>query len=455
MSDVDLQTLRAEIAKAKERERETLIAKGRIPILPTSEWLADGARTLRWSIVRRLRSEHAEAATAFPESHLGDLVLDVIESEDDVVSLGALAGKLLDLARAEGPWLVATPIANIRLTDAVVELGPQTVLRRTYQGREWLTDRFATTDEDVAADCRVRAILGERLATDTQWVQFEDVPVDTTRGATLLWVHDGVPSVALARARARAEYAIAVWSLVAPPSRFEVVPDLGLWVPQPTIYWLQRYKQKTNGSGIGSESVRGGGVRRYAPYTAPDPDVLKLPFEAFERLDRRCVQALLSASLSLHYGMRRSGNELSAQLRNTLASLENLCEKEGDLWAADGRWDTISNRLGVWAKVTDEFAYTTDDITEVQKRVKAARNIATHGADAALLDLGYPSAAQRKVSESLFRPGTDFAYTALAADLEPLRYALGEVIASLWQTMRASDWDDTVFEQQFADAPST
>ena len=84
---------------------------------------------------------------------------------------------------------------------------------------------------------------------------------------------------------------------------------------------------------------------------------MALPFEAFDNLDRRCTQALLSASLSLFHGMRRSRSELSEQLRNTMASLETLCEKEGEKWAADERWANASHRFDAYSRVRDELGY--------------------------------------------------------------------------------------------------
>lgn len=46
------------------------------------------------------------------------------------------------------------------------------------------------------------------------------------------------------------------------------------------------------------------------------------------------------------------------------------------------------------------------------------------------------------VGKNAFAPGTDFAYSAPAADLVPLRFALGFVIERLFTIARESNWDD-------------
>lgn len=131
-----------------------------------------------------------------------------------------------------------------------------------------------------------------------------------------------------------------------------------------------------------------------------------------------------------------------------MACLEVLCEKEGVLYAADDRWDAVAARFDVWSELAGR-GYDASDIEDLQVRIKRARNIATHGSDAALLDLGYPEQAQRKVGKNAFAPGTDFAYSVLAADLVPLRFALGFVIERLFTVARGSNWDDAAFEAQF------
>jgi hypothetical protein len=447
MADADLTFIDGQIRAAQARQEKELQEAGSISILPLIDWLSDDDVPRVWEVVRRLRRDHVATTNRFSEDALPGLVVDLLAERDDILELSDLADQLDALAAAEGPWLIATPIANIAMDRAVISLGPNSVLQQAVAGQEWLGDRSAASGDTSGFE--VHDLLGDRLPQVTQWAAGEAGPLDTRRGATLLTVEDGVPALALPRARARAQYAIAVWTILSPPEAFETWPDLGTWVPQPYIHWQQRFKVKEDDAWIAKQPTRGSNVTQYSPYPTPVDDVLHAPFEAFANLDKRCAQALLSASLTLAHAMRRSRHELSAQLRNTMACLEVLCEKENEISAAQARWEAVAGRFDVWSELSHRN-YSDDDIAKLQLRIKRGRNIATHGADAALLDLGYPESAQRKVGRDKFAPGTDFAYSALAADLVPLRFALGFVITKLFDVARASGWDDATFEAQFA-----
>lgn len=94
--------------------------------------------------------------------------------------------------------------------------------------------------------------------------------------------------------------------------------------------------------------------------------------------------------------------------------------------------------------------YDPQDALDVQERLKNARNIATHGADAALIDLGYPEAERRKMQgKNRYALGQDLAIAAVQADLMPLVYAVGHVVKELLVLMSGNNWDDTLFEAQF------
>jgi hypothetical protein len=446
MSSFDLGDLKNRVEAAADRSEEQLKREGSIPILPRPEWLRDDDWLVVWQAVRELRRAHIDAAILFPEETLAGLVIDVVAETDPAPTIDELADKLRQLAAAEGPWLVATPIANIRLSEPVIAVAPDAVLWQAIPGKDWLTDRDAARGDTSAFD--VFKLLGDRISQVTEWTGYDSQPLDTRRGATLLTVEEGVAGLALPRARSRTQYAIAAWAILSPPDDDELLPDLGVWIPQPHIHARQRYKHKEDGHWINKERVRGGGSIHYAPYSAPGADVLAAPFEAFAHLDRRCAQALLGAALNLFNAFRRSRSEVSAQLRNVMASLEVLCEEQGKLWAAEARWEKIADRFDVWSEI-EKIGYDKAEIPDLQQRLKRARNIATHGSDAALLDLGYPEQAQRQVSKTDFAPGTDFAFAILAADLAPLRFALRYVIRELFAICRTSNWDDATFEAQF------
>jgi hypothetical protein len=236
--------------------------------------------------------------------------------------------------------------------------------------------------------------------------------------------------------------------VLSPPSENQLLPDIGTWVPQPNLQWRQRYKRKEDDVWPHKEPDRGGGIWGWAPYRAPASDVLSVPFEAMAARERRSAQALLSSAHALVQGGRRSRIQLSEEIRGTITAIELLCEREPLARDAFERWTVVAERLGVWEK-SGIRGYAPRDIADLHERLRFARNVATHGADAVLLDLGYPEETERRVARNKNAPGTDFAFAALVADLEPLRSAVRHVLRELFALMRVASWDDEEFEAQF------
>jgi hypothetical protein len=196
---------------------------------------------------------------------------------------------------------------------------------------------------------------------------------------------------------------------------------------------------------IARERVQGGGIHYWTEYATPTDDELRVPFEALALVhERRCCQALLSSSLALLSASRGSRSQLSEQLRDVQAAIETLCEPSPGEWGAFERWDRLADRSGVWNELVR--GYDSDEVERVQRRLRVARNVAGHGADSVLLDLGYPENASRPVPRGTVS-GEDLAFTALHADLSPLLFAVRFVLNHLWRTARASDWNDDVFEK--------
>jgi hypothetical protein len=294
----------------------------------------------------------------------------------------------------------------------------------------------------------MQKLLGDHLGQVTEWAELDNRRFNTGRGASLLTVENGTAPLALPRARARAQYAVSVWAVLSPPSENELLPDVGMWLPQPSLHWGQHYKRRENDVWPHGERDRGGGIRTWAPYRAPTADVLSVPFEAMAEREQRSAQALLSSAHALIQGGRRSRIQLSEEIRATIAAIELLCEREPLAHDAFERWSAVAERLKVW-ETAGVRAYGPEDITSLHERLRFARNVASHGADAVLLDLGYPENARRQVTRKKEATGTDFAFAALAADLDPLRSAVRSVLGELFALMRTSGWDDDVFEAQF------
>jgi hypothetical protein len=110
--------------------------------------------------------------------------------------------------------------------------------------------------------------------------------------------------------------------------------------------------------------------------------------------------------------------------------------------------DRLAKRLDIWRHVADARAYTPSEIDEVQSRLINARNISTHGADAALLDLGW-TGGDRPLRYEL-AAATDLSLAALSRDLNTMLFAIGEALRGAWKEMRAADFDEGAFETLLA-----
>jgi hypothetical protein len=101
-----------------------------------------------------------------------------------------------------------------------------------------------------------------------------------------------------------------------------------------------------------------------------------------------------------------------------------------------------------WKRLVETRSYTPHHIDALQERLRFARNIGTHGADAALLNLGW-TAGDRQVAKDVVIPASDLVFTALHRDLSPLIFAVGYVLDEVWKRILAADFDDAVFGELF------
>ena len=81
------------------------------------------------------------------------------------------------------------------------------------------------------------------------------------------------------------------------------------------------------------------------------------------------------------------------------------------------------------------------EISAALERMVKVRNIATHGADAVLLDLGYPADAVRKMryDEAL---GTEFAAGSIQSDLPALVQVVGRTLDRTIRDLASDGWED-------------
>lgn len=417
--------------------------------LPDEGWL------LGWILVTAIRAENPELFTFYDEQRLHQAALDCVLEAPSPLSLNEIVAAVRAEAESEtGDWLVSIPIANASLDRPWAPAGPTAALQRTHGWRQPTTTQQEETDgeEDVSGGFGVYGHLGDRLSPDVRMFSLApDTVIDTKRLVTLLVIESGARPMAVQQARAKAHYAIATWSVLSPPERWHLLPDLATWSPRPDTHHELEHKRLEPGEWIGKERTHGRALRQYAPYQLPDDETLAAPFEAFARLDKRAAQALLTSTAAYYAAARGSRSQLSAQVREVRRSIECLCEpvpgsKTG---SPRKRWKRLSQRCDVWKRVAEARAYTPQSIGELQSRLVNARNIGTHGADAALLDLGW-TAGDRPLLGGKVAEDTDLSLAALNRDLSPALFAVGEALRAVWQKMREADFDEAEFEKLFA-----
>ncbi len=423
------------------------------PIEFFTDHLGDEGWRLGWVLVGALREAAPDLFGSYGEAGLHRGALDVILSfPEPPAALEQIADALRDEASGDdGARIVVIPLANVALSRPWAPLGDCAAIQRASES-DAVDDadvRETLELEEFQADRDVRKHLGDRLPPAPRRLQIGGQLLDTGRSASLISVEHGPPPIAIEAARAKALYALATWAVLAPPVDWHLMPDIAVWTPQPSLSQRTQHKLFEPGTLIAHERTSGGDYRRWAPYELPADDLLPAPFEAFERLDRRPAQALLSSTAAVHAGSRATRSQLSERLRDVRAAIESLCQPPpGVRGNADSRWKHLAERFGVWEELADARAYTPQQIKALQERLDAARNISAHRAEAALIDLGWTrgSAAMRGRGKT---KAEDLAVTALQRDIGPMLHALGQALRGTWAAMREADFGETAFEALF------
>ena len=413
--------------------------------------LTDEGWHLGWSAVHALRRDHADLFALYDEVQLHRQALEFIRSCDSPPSLEEIADALRAAGTDERHWMIQIPLANVIMDRPWAPAGASAAVLRavdtTARGETGNGEAFE--EGSTAASSGVYEHLGDRLGGVARTLRREGgVVTDTRRTASLLIVEDGPERMAYERARAKAHYAIATWSVLEPPAEGHLLPDISVWTPQPSMLYTSPRKPLEQGEWIVKERSTLGRYREFAPYDLPSDEVLAAPFEAFEHLDRRCAQALLSGTAAWFAAGRASRLLLSQRVREVRAAVECLCDPGPGQRGARERWAALTGRLGVWDRLTVVRAYSDEDLSELQDRLVNARNISTHGADVSLIDLGWRG-GDRPLVRSV-APATDLEISALHRDLGAMLFAVGEALRGVWHEVRASGFDDSAFEGLFS-----
>lgn len=415
-----------------------------------TDHLADDGWRLGWKLVAAIRQSHPELFLRSSEEELHSAALEFVLAAETAPSPEDVTAGLLETVADDAVRLVSTPLANMVLDRTWAPLGPNAALWRPDGSDE--TPDAEARDEDAAIQSAfaVRRHLGDQLRAAPRVLRLSSGrTIDTRRTVTLISKEEGPPDRAVSAARAKARYALATWTILSPPDRWHLSPELSIWSPQPYLYQYATHKRYESDRWHSRDQTEGGGMREWAPYPLPNDEILVAPFEAFAAIDRRSAQALLSATAALDAAQRASRASLSEQIRSVRAAVECLCEPAPGERGALKRWERLATRLRVWDEIARDRAYTPSTITALQSRLIDARNISAHGADAALIDIGW-SAGDRPLDRGRIAEESDLAANALRRDLGPMKFAVGEALRALWPKLRVAEFDDDVFEDYFA-----
>jgi hypothetical protein len=226
-----------------------------------------------------------------------------------------------------------------------------------------------------------------------------------------------------------------------------VLPDLGMWVPQPLVHCPQRHRSLMPlEGGAPQPSEEGGGYDDFGMFVLPTEEELRLPFEAMAHTDRRGAQAVLSASFQLMAGGRVSRLQPSERARALMAAVESLGEQPSGKKPRP-RFVRLMQRHGT-DHAMEARGWGPDEISQALERMVKARNIATHGADAVLLDVGYAADAVRKMryGEAL---GTELAAGSIQSDLPALVHVVGRTLDRTIRELASDGWEDKAYMSYF------
>jgi hypothetical protein len=265
-------------------------------------------------------------------------------------------------------------------------------------------------------------------------------------------VLEGVETTALDLAAARAYYALAVWTLLKPPTRQELWPTVATWEPRPFRRQDLKHKLYEPGKWTGRESDRGRNIVQSAEYQLPiDPTTLSAPFRALNLAPgNAAARAVLSAAWALHL-VERTPNDLQRtdEILNLSIGIDALCDLGTNLSASFRRWESITARYGVWESLHD--VNTPAEIDQAKELARDLRNIATHGGDSVLINLGYPREEVRRLLHRPSRTGAELSIARVDKTLPMIRFAVRSVMERLVKDLIERDWDVNYFRQQFVD----
>jgi len=446
-----LQELEAGLQRA-QTERDAPPPAGEVKqVLPLAAYLDEQAVAARWQIVSQLRQDHRRLYNRFGnERFLAETITDLVDRTEGEVGWKALLDELERFVDESSEWLVAIPLANAT-TQGYAEISDRVGLAEVQQAEDW--DRNSGSPVDRMT---IFAHLNDHIGQTARWHRPDTHtgPLDGRRTAELVMVEQGAEPVALSVARTKARYALGLWCLLVPPDWRQLWPALADWEPRPYMERGIARKPYEPGKWTGGSQAHGRHITHYQEYEIPRrPDILRAPFEAMERAGENglAARASLSAAWSLYVSERLPGDlERTDRLMHVLAAIDALCDVgEGPTGRGAARWERLTQRLKVWEQI--ESSYSRQEIQDAKSLTRDLRNVATHGSDDTLVNLGYPPELIRLLPGHRQRSGEELSLAQTAAVLPVISTAVQLAAKRVAQQGIESGWDDDAFLGNFSD----
>jgi hypothetical protein len=352
--------------------------------VPIEALLDDEGWRAVWALIDELESERPHVLGGFgDEDEAAVALLERVEAHPNVASAGELASGLEEMQLNAPSLLVTVPLANVDMPRGFVALDDGLALVPTWDpdsdGLVVRADEYPNDPQtQLERHFRDRPGRGSRRERDEQTGE----RIDTRAMVSLVSVEHGPRRRAVVRAETRARYALAVWTLLAPPPEDPTMttmwPTLATWIPQPTMHEFAEVKEHRPGTPPAEQDRPRGGTYIYGGWPLPDKEVLLAPFKAIEVADAggHHAGALLSTARALYLAAEpTAGLSAIERLVQVRIAMEALSERppQGERGA---RFDRIADRLGVWDTLRADYGEQT--VVRAQERLNVWRTLAVH-----------------------------------------------------------------------------
>jgi len=408
--------------------------------------------------VRHLADHRPSVYSLF--AHEDELVVALADAIENDVELNLIGDSDLEAALAvlaQRRWLVATSMVNILPPPEPIELGPGRMLVPTWNPPANVVPRVRVALSSVDAMRRVfgghSLNVGARMDRD-----IDDVAFDTRHTVSLVSIELGSRTLSRERAHAVGRFAVAVWTLLSPPTQdmyTPLWPAATEWLPGTHLHLESQMLLLEGESRPGRPRQRGMSLH-YQPdaeamYALPDDWRLAAPLRAVNAAgSSRVATSLLSAAWSLYLAARVPTDlHWLDRLVYIMQAREALCEPPNRNQAAtvDKRWLAATERCRVLAGMR-KLGFGSADLQSVRRRGRQLRNLGVHSADASLLSLGYPPDRTRRLDGANL-PGVELAHAYIREGTAPAFHAVRLLAVEMWQRAVNNDFDDELHEAIF------